>query len=633
MSQTSQVRYDVYVVPSSILCGQDVLSTHQFLRALVALIRVSPDEMSIAVARVLDEGDASWYKRAVCTRTVFKRFQAVVRGWLVRRHCASRTKADASDLSIELTESVHNIMTSDIDEENENHKDNSIVNEELEASKKAQSMSADLLDSYNDMLSRKSKAEDELKATEQKLKREKGKLARVLNLGSKHKTLPRDSSAFSLPPIRPPYSAPSNNDRSARNRRSIRHLSRVDEAFVEKITNLSLAERDAKKKAKRIEERENILKQRMIRSKQKESELKLQEQRISDLADKIRRQQLQLKEQKLQFEQSKFTAPPSPPDSSSRPCSLCSEKEMHLRDVKEKIKRRMRLLAQREAQVIGRAQELRKREMKLVQLQSEIANAQQSDSSTEDRETQPLRSVVHENQKQLKKSREEVNASNKPQQRSFKRKRCNASEVEGEKSETEKHYQQCGNAKNTIPISADAEVNSIRSSFGKNVVPTIAEEPHEQPDENDDSSVETFDHENHSISGSVATSKNTDDTSTPKENEPIVPTRETVRPMRVPTLKENLKEQNGTTIDIPFDKSKGKSPLPKSKPSPAIQRHVFAFEKKRQQEQKERSSICSRESASRQSSRGSKKHSSDDNSISSFDVQMMCAMNKLKELV
>jgi hypothetical protein len=158
-----------------------------------------------------------------------------------------------------------------------------------------------------------------------------------LNIGSKHKKQSREhSNVVSLPPICPPRSAPNIDfDRDARNwstNQTMRQLPRVDEAFVERITNLSLSEREAKKKTRRIEEREHLLKQKMMASKEKESELKLQEQRISDLADKIRRQQLALKEQKMQFEQSKLTAPPSPPESStSRPCSLCTEKEMQLR--------------------------------------------------------------------------------------------------------------------------------------------------------------------------------------------------------------------------------------------------------------------------------------------------------------
>jgi hypothetical protein len=82
--------------------------------------------------------------------------------------------------------------------------------------------------------------------------------------------------------------------------------------------------------------------------------------------------------------------------------------------------------------------------------------------------------------------------------------------------------------------------------------------------------------------------------------------REEVKPVKVPSLHENMSRSNGMTIDIPFDKSKQKKPLPKSKPpSPAKQRHVFAFEKKIQLENGKQSS--SKEGASRQSSRGSKR--------------------------
>jgi hypothetical protein len=549
--------------------------------------------MDKAVSDVMEGDDASLYKRAVRTRVAIKRFQAIVRGWSVRRQHTSRIKY-ACDESIEITDSVQNVMMNSIDEESDN--DETDDSSEVEANRKAQSMAVDLVDSYNDMLSRKSRVENELKVTQDRLELEKGKLARVLNIGSKHKKQSRErSSLVSLPPIRPPHSAPTmDGDRKARGlsaNQTIRQLPRVDEAFVERITNLSLSEREAKKKTKRIEEREHLLKQKMMRSNQKESELKLQEERISDLADKIRRLQLALKEQKMQFEQSKLTAPPSPTESTSRPCSLCTEKEMQLRKLKDKVKHRMRLLTQRETEVIGRAQELRRREIALLRLRDEIADASQSSESSHEPpiRSKPLRPVVaDENRRQPVETtiRKEADATKRTTQKNVKRKRRrNDDERDIDISEKQPQHGIDTSVKHARPISANAEVNSIRSSFGE-AVPTIYEEPH-KPD-NDDSSVETFD-ESPSVDESKtstmpksATAMTSDESA--KENMPKKAGREEVKPVKVPSLHENMSRSNGMTIDIPFDKKKRKKPMPKSKPPSPKQQHVFAFEKKIQLE-------------------------------------------------
>jgi hypothetical protein len=384
------------------------------------------------------------------------------------------------------------------------------------------------------------------------------------------------------------------------------------------VTNLSLAEREAKKKAKRIEKREHVLKQRLIRSKQKESELKLQEQRISDLADKIRRQQLQLKDQKLQFEQSKLVVPSSPTDSTSRPCSLCTEKEMLLRDVKDKVKRRMKLLNKREAEVIGRAQELRRREIKLLQLQNDIVNAQSEQSEVSSKGC----AITVESQSQpIVKKQEEINVPNRPQQKKLKRKRASCRDEKKAGSTTQRKGSTIQHS--TTPLSTDTAITSIRSSFNE-PTPTIIEEP-QLPADDEDSSVETYNHDDISSRRSVKDTKD-------KRDETILDDDEVIKPIRVPTLNENVNRNHGNTIAISTDKRR--EPLPKSKtPSPSKQRHVFTFEKKKRIEKK--NPHHSRNSESRQSSsRGSKRERRDeDDYISSFDVQMKCAMSKLKELV
>ena len=372
VSNISNYRYDIFISPPNILCGKDVGSTHQFIRAIANAAQASPDEMNKLVTNVLKEGDSSLYKRSVRARWAFKRLQALVRGWLTRKQYCTMTKTDNSDEDIPI-DSIEQVTSGSIDVERSE--------DEFAAKAKAQSEFDDFLKSYNDMLSHKDKVEDELKSTEEILKREKDKLVRVLNIGIKHKNQQRLSlPASSLSIMRPPYSAPS--DQISRcaydygDKKEAYHLPRFDEAFVERITNLSITQNEVKKKIKRIEERERALKQRMSRSKQKELELKHHEQRVSDLAEKIRRQKLQLKEQK-----SKLAAPPSP-GSTSRPCSLCREKEMQLRKIKNEVKHRMKLLSKREAEVIGRARALKKREVKISQVQNDKASSEPTKGST-----------------------------------------------------------------------------------------------------------------------------------------------------------------------------------------------------------------------------------------------------------
>lgn len=607
VSKLSRYRWDIYISPINILSGQEVLSTHQFIIALATTcIQATTGNVNQAVARVLDEGDASLYKIAVRTRASFKRFQAMFRGWRVRKQYGSLESLKAAD------------------EASQDNNGKSTLSEAEEARAKAQAAADELLATYNDTLCHKTQAEDELKATQEKIRFESGRLKRILNLGSKHKKEQHQPlPPLLLPRIRPPYSAPSNDTRRNTCGQSVCHLPRVDETFVDRITNLSITERDSKRKAKRIEEREHVLKQRLIRSKQKESELKLQEERITDLADKIRRQQLQLKEQKLQFEQSKLIAPPSPPDSTSRPCALCTEKEKHLRGVKDKVKRRMKLLSQRESEVISRAHELRRREIELLRVRDEILDSSGINSNDESFH-EPIPSIKNGSKPITKCQKED---KSKSQQKS-KRKRRHLSE----ESRPEKKQTSCSSeseAQNTPPsIPADASITSIRSSFCE-AVPTIAEEPLLRTDD-EDSSVETYNEEDsHSeniapVSKKPAIASTNNDEAGLKENQLMV---EAIAPMRVPTLNESVNRRNGDTISMSTERRK--TPLPKK------QRHVFAFEKNRQNEKNLRQSILNqRHSESRQSSStGSRSdRREEDDWISSFDVQMKCAMNKLNQL-
>merc|ERR1712183_456677 len=106
--------------------------------------------------------------------------------------------------------------------------------------------------------------------------------------------------------------------------------------------------------------------------KDKEDKLQLQEEKVQELANKLRIQQAKNKEQKLAFEQARLSEPAERPET-SKPCMLCHEKERQLRDIRAKTRQRKRALAQKEAGVIARAQELRRWEIQLSNREKKLA--------------------------------------------------------------------------------------------------------------------------------------------------------------------------------------------------------------------------------------------------------------------
>jgi hypothetical protein len=607
----------VFISPSNILSGQDVLSTHQFLRALAASTTAAcHEDMTKAVATALSEGDTSNYKRAVRIRAGFKRLQAVFRGTQVRKH-------------YKLTESMHADTEMTVSPG---------PSDEPEPKSKSSSTNDAVMESYQEILSRKSQVQDELKLAEEKLKLEREKLARILNIGSTHKKKVSHTKAISteqLKRLRPPYSAPSNNVDRNSNIITVNSLPPVDEAFVDRITNLSLVESNMKKKVKRIEEREQLLKKRTIKTKHKEDELKLQEERVSDISDKMRRQQLHLKEQKLQFERSKLVDPPSPPSSTSRPCSLCTEKEMHLRDVKDKVKRRIRLLKEREVQVIERAHELRRREIKLQKLQNEIDSQYKTRDvgvSLSPDDNRP-RAACRLNPQRCKRKRQRTLPSNADEDES------DTAELPFNRDDKQQTEQ--------IPFSTDDIETSIRLSFGQ-AIPTITED---EPYVNDDNDAMEMDNDESDASSedesviSEANDKNSmaiisDDERGRAENRNQKKRASITIPMKIPTPNENVNRKVKSEESV---RRKAK-PLPATKiEATPKRRHIFTFEKKSQQDKNARhntaqsllSDISGKDTESQYSSgKSSRKDRRDkDEWISSFDVQMKCAMNKLTELV
>ena len=639
MSQVTGNRLDIFISPSKILCGQDVLSTHIFLQALSASISVPKDKIARAVQYVLDEGDSNLYKRGVRTRKGFTSLQAICRGWRARRYEIIAGKQTIIEASAQLNED-------DADSENSisspalaDITTNLIEPQMHEASQSAgpgncndmisdsKSEDENMVESYQAVIARKLEVEEELKVAEEKLKVENNRLLRILNLGATHKKSLASSHSAPKSHLRPPLSAPhvsitSNTLKRISIKRQDGHIS-VDETFSDKITNFSALQSNLKKKERRLNERESRLKQKLTGSKHKEEELKIQEERISDLAEKIRRQQLQLKEQKLQFERSKALKPPTPPNT-SRPCAMCTEKEIQSREMKGKIRERMRVLSKRETYVIEKAHELRRKEIQLAKLERELSS---HESSTEDLISELQTSPSHHQHrdqnknknKNVEKGHKMNNIPNLHRRKAARKRRRSSGESE-ENISTNSNY---------LDEPRVDEGNLTRNSFGDRV-PTIVEETNSACDENeefsekDNRNVQKPSGSNCVVIENAAGAKGAK-ISDDKNDEKVKPHQMT-QPVNV--LK-NLRTSEKTA----------RTPVPSPK-----QRHVFTFEKKVLQEKRlsaksntRMSDIGKRdELATPDQDRGRKSkvsHDKHDDWISSFDVQMKCAMNRLKELV
>jgi len=387
VSQVTGKQYSILVSPSNILCGIDVISTHEFLQTLVSIVvrkDIEGDVLANAVQYVLKIGDINLYKRGVRVRKGFVRLQAICRGMIVRRRHNKEVekKAEKKESTGNTTINGVEVITKDEGECSTTSSDDKTTQSTVPKQKSIDEEQKALLESYEAMISRKAKVEEEIAAAEKRLKRENDKLIRMLNLGVKHKTS-RSSTTNSVSLPRRPPSAP-----VVGTTKKNELYSNIDSVFADTITNFSERQRAIKQKERQIDERSSRLRQSYARSKQKEIELRLQEERINNLSGKLRNQQLQLKEQKLQFERSKLLQEEQPSsliEETPRPCVLCTEKKIKLREIRTKIRQRNRVLSRREKDVISRAHELRRREVQIAKREkvlSDKENEQQQQSSS-----------------------------------------------------------------------------------------------------------------------------------------------------------------------------------------------------------------------------------------------------------
>ena len=615
VSQITGRRFDVLVSPSRVLCGHDVLPTHDFLRALAMSTKAPEDAMAEAVKYVVEEGDANLYRRGVRTRKAFTRMQATCRGWLVRTkyhvRISEKETVDGSGKTVKDEcystdkgrQCSEDACSSNISMDGTGmHRSEAAIASTCKP--KSNLDEKVLLESYDDaMLSRKSKVDDELRIAEERVNRENGKLIRILNLGVLHKT--KIHAAPSGGMMRPPLSAPSTGTRTWNNPLANGSNNTIDEAFVEKIANFSERQRGIKQKERRIGERESTLKQKFIKLNEKEAESKLQEERISKLGSSIQKQQMQLKEQKLQFERSKSLEPTVPAET-SRPCLMCTEKNIQLRELRTKVCQRSRVLKQREAAV-------RRREIELFQREQMIADREQQSTTAANPSLHPEHNAEKQHQRQnenmeaMKQTPPDVSASTPPPLKEKIRKRSRRGPRKG----------------SPTPIQVNNDQNSLRVSFGE-CIPTILEgAPAEEGEDDLDEQISTKGMDD---AGRDHITRN--DIHKVRQNLGIAKLKRKEAQYSSDGTPSNTNQQDDNTRE----KTKVSTPELDQK-----KRHVFSFEKNAAQnshlplEPKSETPIGVDRARAPSVQRDQKPRQHDD-WISSFDVQMKCAVNRLREL-
>lgn len=318
VSQVTGIRLDVYIAPQMLFYGQNS-SAHTLLQALTAASMASAEVMSKALKFISNSGDAILLL-GVKTRKSFTLLQALFRGWLVRKERLLVIAAAEAKIA----DAKHQ---------------QSLAEQEYEA-----------------LLLRKSQLGEEILEAENKLKR-------ILKLQAKSRTniegYPRQKQHLR------PKTAPSMADTKL-------NLP-MNAEFAASVIDMRAIQMRLKHKEKIFHQREEKMKAQRRASKHKEVGLKLQEERITELADKIRNQHLQLKEKKLQFERDKAMPTTQP---KTAVCSVQTEeqKKFETRAIQEKLKQRVRSLNKREANILRMAKALKNRELELAKREESIAS-------------------------------------------------------------------------------------------------------------------------------------------------------------------------------------------------------------------------------------------------------------------
>jgi len=319
-----------------LLCGQDVSSAHLLLQALATASMASAEVISQAVKSVTVAGDENLYSIGAKTRKSFTSLQALFRGWLVRKDMQLVQDAAASTVE-------QNMSLAEAERE------------------------------YEALLLRKSQVAEEILEAENRLKKENGKLIRILKLQANAKSKSRTNTETYLrhqQQCSRPQTVPSLPDTKFNLPSSF-----ADEEFAESVIDMRGLQLRLKQKEKIFHEREQQLNVKRRASKKKAVELAFQEERITELADKIRKQhhKMKVKEQRLQLEHHQMKIKEQKTMHLTPPETEQAERKLDTTRIEAKLRQRVRYLNNREANILRMAKKLRDRELLLAKREDKIS--------------------------------------------------------------------------------------------------------------------------------------------------------------------------------------------------------------------------------------------------------------------
>ena len=336
VSRVIGIRFDIFLSPPMLL-KRDISSAHTLLQAVATVSMASAAVMSKAVTAVASTDCATLYNIGEKTRQSFICFQALVRGWFVRSSSKLRARdSEGADNDSCSSRAVYDRVLW-IQNKNEESRTDRTQQE------------------YEELMLRKAIVAEDVIQIEGRLKKETEKLTRILRLQSNSRTSTSMVKSYLRQEYPRPRSVPDKNKPQTR-------TSRFNDQFADCLSDLRATQLRVKHKEQIIMERQRKLKERAQATKIKEAGLKLQEERITELADKIRRQQGQLQMKKMEFERERAMPPPL---SDEGACEDQTREKIDLKALKQKLRQRARMLNAREAHIIRMAKELRRREEQL----------------------------------------------------------------------------------------------------------------------------------------------------------------------------------------------------------------------------------------------------------------------------
>jgi hypothetical protein len=304
IAKLTKERLDIFVSPVKLLAGQEVNTTHMFLRSLAKASSDIPSDASAkAAGEVMELGENELYKKSVKTRNTITKFQAVVRGNFGRRRIRngvaytpsfSKIKKDGEKYHCGMYQCVAIAL---------GFRWNDLDYVDSSCTKDIGTMSHKNLKTVNDI-------------TDLSRNGVKAKIQIFSGNGDSKTSLPQISGKTHVRTqnngVQKTHQTKSTRTKKLKKCKIINGVvtrqelvvtvPTEEQLIIEKERKKTLDELDAelKRKSKRLKDREAKLNLRLQKAKEKEEHLQLHDERVKRLADNLRKQQNKLKQDGLQ---------------------------------------------------------------------------------------------------------------------------------------------------------------------------------------------------------------------------------------------------------------------------------------------------------------------------------------------